>query len=341
MQCIDIFFNQLRGMKNFNLNVVFCYFLIGLSIFCVTANCFSSMGKAPVNNSVTNVSNNSVAIDVPCPLFPGCPGGLTIPMPPFLEMSDTSIKEEISQVNLGMSGMFEGSGKYSGMIQIPSGPFTMGNPQRLGRPDEQPTHDVFLNDFYIAKREVTVREYCRFLNNQGEASVDGSPRIRLDDPTCPVIKDGALFVSKAGFSDRPVTHVSWHGAMDYALWAGGRLPTSAEWEKAALYTTTNPPPDNLELPSEDGAAPVNEASAGTLGVTGFAGNVWEWCHDWYQKDYYSQGAMTNPLGPPLGQDKVIRGGSWASPEASRRVKNRHKAAPRGFYRTVGFRIVKE
>ncbi len=280
-------------------------------------------------------------VECACPLLPGCPGGGTVPLPPFLGAESRQSETKTPKVSISVSGMLDGTGKYSGMLLIPAGPFLMGSPERTGRVDERPAHEVVINDFYIAKREVTVREFCRFLNNQGESCSDGTLRIKLDDSACPVWKDGALYSSKPGFLDRPVTHVSWYGAMDYAVWAGGRLPTSAEWEKAALYTTTNEPTDNVSLPGEESTVSVNQASPGVMGVTGFAGNVWEWCHDWYQKDYYAQGASTNPLGPPLGQEKIVRGGSWAAPEASRRIKNRHKASPRGFYRTVGFRIVKE
>jgi formylglycine-generating enzyme required for sulfatase activity len=71
------------------------------------------------------------------------------------------------------------------------------------------------------------------------------------------------------------------------------------------------------------------------------GNVWEWCWDWYADDYYGKSVVDNPTGPPLGKEKVIRGGSWASPEASKRIRNVHMADPNGYFRTVGFRIVKD
>ena len=320
------------------LTVFFCLvFTISLVLLVSVRNSVASTGKF---SSVFSTSGGSSAESL-CPLLPGCPGGLSVPLPPFLGTENNTTRNDSPKIDVNISGLVEGTGKYAGMALIPSGSYAMGSPERTGRVDERPVHDVFLNDFYIGKREVTVREFCRFLNNQGDSCADGASRIKLDDPNCPILKDGALYSSKPGFFDKPVTHVSWYGAMDYAVWAGGRLPTSAEWEKAALFTSTNPPADVVAMPTEETAVSVGQAAPGAIGVTGFAGNVWEWCHDWYQKDYYSQGAQTNPLGPPLGQEKIIRGGSWAAPEASRRIKNRHKAAPRGFYRTVGFRIVKE
>ncbi len=328
-------------MKISRLTTTLFYSLALLATLFDSRLCFSSARDSRPKLPVSVVSMISATSLSDCPVLPGCPGGLPVPLPPFLEKQDKEMTGDASRSGSIVTGMIEGSGKYAGMLVIPSGQFLMGSSEKSGRIDERPNHDVFINDFYMAKREVTVREFCRFLNSQGENCLDGSPRIKLEDPTCPVTREGALFVSKPGYSDRPVTHVSWYGAMDYAVWAGGRLPTSAEWEKAALLTTMSPPQDNLSLPLEQASVAVNQASEGAMGVTGFAGNVWEWCHDWYQKDYYSQGGKTNPLGPPLGQEKVIRGGSWAAPEASKRIRNRHKASPRGFYRTVGFRIVKE
>ncbi|MEJ2717282.1 MAG: SUMF1/EgtB/PvdO family nonheme iron enzyme [Deltaproteobacteria bacterium] len=227
------------------------------------------------------------------------------------------------------------------MVLVPAGPFEMGKPSTKGRVDEQPIHKVYLKDFYIGRHEVTVKDYCRFLNTKGPIGKNKRPRVKLSSPFCPVSRKGDVFLPKKGTANRPMICVSWYGAADYARWAGGRLPTAAEWEKAALLSTVYPPRDYLTILTRKSSVPVSIAVPGIRGITGLIGNVWEWCSDWYQRDYYAQSPRSNPVGPSLGDEKEIRGGSWASPEASRRRRNRHRAPPQGYYRTVGLRIVKD
>jgi iron(II)-dependent oxidoreductase len=274
-----------------------------------------------------------------CPVLPGCPSGPSVPLPPTVSrLADPKVHAPAVDEN----SVSEGTGKYKGMVLVPAGTFDMGSRSGEGRHDEHPIHRVYLKEFYIAKHEVTVREFCDFLNAQGENSRDGLPRVKLENPDCPVAKkSGNYFQPKPGLADKPMTCVSWNGAADYAQWAGGRLPTAAEWEKAALVTTPYPPSDYLTTLPRDGSVEVQIADPGIRGLAGMVGNVWEWCSDWYAADYYEQSPSSNPPGPSLGQEKEIRGGSWASPEASKRPRNRHSAFPRGYFRTVGFRIVKD
>ncbi len=299
----------------------------------IAAGPVAATTPSPVRNGAPSFT------DVPeCPLLPGCPDGPPMPLPPVIER-EPETKGSAPVVN--GNGLKDGTGKYLGMVLIPAGRFDMGSPKRQGRVDERPVHTVFVKDFYMAKQEVTAKEFCEFLNQDGATSRDGRERVRLDDPSCPIMRQGNVFRPKVGFEAHPIVCVSWQGAADYAEWQGGRLPTSAEWEKAALLTTSVRPEDALAVPSEEGTVAVSLAAAGLRGVTGMAGNVWHWCSDWYERDYYTKSPLTNPTGPSLGQEKVIRGGSWASVEASRRIQNQHKAAPQGFYRTVGFRIAKD
>ncbi len=227
------------------------------------------------------------------------------------------------------------------MIHIPVGPFLMGSPEGEGRLDERPQHRVLVKGFYIGKHEVTAAEYCRFLNERGLTGKSGIPRVKLDAAECPVERNGESYRPKPGMDELPMACVSWHGARAYARWIGARLPTAAEWEKAAVVLTPQPPGDYLTVLPRKSSVPVRIAAPGKAGARGFVGNVWEWCSDWYDPEYYANSPTSNPPGPPLGDEKVIRGGSWASAESSRRISNRHKAPPSGRFGTVGFRIVRD
>ena len=273
-----------------------------------------------------------------CPLLPELPGGLSIPLPPGQRKESpappTAPAMEAPQLE-------EGQGNYEGMLFVPAGAFEMGSPEGKGRPDERPPHRVFLKPYFISRTEVTAREYCKFLNSQGENSKDRFPRVKLDLPDCPVVKERGRFQPKEGFADTPMVCVSWYGAADYARWVGGRLPTSAEWERAAKLSTSQPPADLIfagaiePSTAANGRAPVARAAGSMLG------DVWQWCADWYSPDYYTQSLSENPLGPERGEDRVIRGGSRYSAACSTRIENIHNACPRGYYRSVGFRIVKD
>lgn len=273
------------------------------------------------------------------PLLPSLPFGLSVPLPPTPE-DERDNKMTVSHPYA--RGLMEGMGHYSGMVLIPGGEFEMGSPEGQGRLDERPTRKVILKDYYIAKYETTCQEFCDFLNSKGAySSRDGSLRIKLNQPDCPIHKCGKIYKPKAGEENKPVVYVSWYGAQEYAAWAGGRLPTSAEWEKAALFTSRYPIPDNLGMPMESASVDVSESLSGRQGVTGMLGNVWEWCSDWYPQDRRYEPTNDNPEGPATGNEKVIRGGSWASTDASKRIQNIHRAYPGGYYKTVGFRIVKD
>lgn len=325
-------------------NITIALIILSNSIFAVADQRTGEQGKSPLDHTDFGVQNSLMMAptyqegEFSFPLLPSCPFGPTVPIPPLPEQRVSPQRRDQSPETANVA---EGIGKYKGMILIPAGPFEMGSPEETGRPDEKPLHTVYLGEFYVSKYEVTNTEFCKFLNRKGEISSDGLPSLRIDDPSSPVTKVNGSFQPKPGFADRPVTHVSWYGASDYAQWAGGRLPTSAEWEKAAIYTSTKDAPDDISLPTQEQSTPVYVATPGAFGITGIEGNVWEWCSDWYSRDYYALSPSQNPLGPSLGQEKIIRGGSWAAPVSSMRIKNIHKAVPRGYYRTVGFRIVKD
>jgi formylglycine-generating enzyme required for sulfatase activity len=200
--------------------------------------------------------------------------------------------------------------------------------------NEQPLHAVALNAFWIDRTEVTNAQFATFLNERGNQEEGGATWLRLKGLDCLVEQVDGEFRSKSGYADHPVIEVTWYGAAAYCEWAGARLPTEAEWEYAARgpenrlfpwgndfdgtkvnYCDANCEQDWADEAVDDGyglTAPVGSFPTGAswCGALGLAGNVWEWVADWYDGNYYERSPIQNPLGPEVGDMKVLRGGSW-------------------------------
>ena len=266
------------------------------------------------------------------------------------------------------------------MVYVPAGEFLMGssdedinwileqswcsNCERDWFLNEQPEHDVYLDKYWIYKYEVTNTQFAAFLNaegNQGEGiftwftEIPGQGKIQLQ---------GSDWVVDSGYADHPVVSVNWYGAQAYCEWAGGRLPTEAEWEKAAKgadgrifswgdtditglkanYCDVNCDLSWKDSNQDDGykkTAPVGSFSAGAspYGALNMAGNVWEWVADLYVEDYYISSPLTNPTGPGSGNDRVLRGGSWYFGVISLHASSRDGADPINSWDFAGFRCV--
>lgn len=231
------------------------------------------------------------------------------------------------------------------MVLVPAGPFTMGSDE--GLPNERPVHTVALDAYYIDQYEVTLSRYRRFLE---EAKQESPPT--WDD-------EAAVTVG-----DRPAIGMRWGAAAAYCQWAGKRLPTEAEWEKAARGIDGRRYPWGEMQPFIDIAnynrglwvseaitlAPVTsgldgmsvrhgltEGGKSPFGLSHMAGNAAEWVADWYGRDYYQKSPAQNPTGPATGEKRVIRGGSWADLPVALRVTARLSAEPDFEDRTIGFR----
>lgn len=231
------------------------------------------------------------------------------------------------------------------MIKIPAGEFVMGDND--GPRNERPEHKVWLDAYYIDQFEVTMILYQKFLDET------------FYEPP-PLWDDAAAFE----VGDRPAIGMSWQGAYDYCKWVGKRLPTEAEWEKAARGTDGRRYPWGHMQPFVDIAnynrgVWVSEKitlRAVTAGVEGMsirhglkqggkspyglfhmAGNAEEWVSDWYDRNYYENSPERNPTGPEEGYAKVLRGGSWVSAPAALRVTSRAKAELEFQDLTIGFR----
>lgn len=184
----------------------------------------------------------------------------------------------------------------SELILISAGEFTMGSPEGEGEPGEHPQHNVYLDAYYIGKYEVTNKQFAKFVN-ETSYQAQGS------------WKD----YYKSGTEDHPVVSVTWNDATAYCQWANLRLPTEAEWEKAARGTDGRKYPWGNEwdasrcnnysvdgLPS--GPKPVGSFPSGAspYGCLDMVGNAWEWCSDWYLPNYYQNSPSINPKGPSRG-----------------------------------------
>ncbi|MBI3606590.1 MAG: SUMF1/EgtB/PvdO family nonheme iron enzyme [Nitrospirae bacterium] len=231
------------------------------------------------------------------------------------------------------------------MVVIPEGPFIMGSNDGAG--NERPERKVYLDQYAIDKFEVTIGRYAKFLGGAKHAS----PSAWDDDS-----------VTAAG--DRPAVGLSWLDAEAYCKWAGKRLPTEAEWEKAARGTDGRRYPWGHMQPFVDIAnynrgvwvsdavtlAPVasgvqgmsvrhgtKEGGKSPYGLYQMAGNAAEWVADWYDREYYQKSPERNPKGPAEGDKRVIRGGSWNDPPSGIRTTVRVSAEPDFQDRTVGVR----
>ena len=222
------------------------------------------------------------------------------------------------------------------MVYVPAGDFVMGSPETEGEDQERPQRRVYLDAFWIDRTEVTNAQYRACM----EAGV-------CDRPKCG---------QPAGFGapDQPVVCVSWNQAYTYCRWVGARLPSEAEWEKAARgvsgrrYPWGDQPPtcDLAILSDESGLGcgrgspwPVGSRPAGAspYGALDMAGNVWEWVADSYLSDYYSQAPQRNPPGPDFGIGHVVRGGSYLNLASALRSASRLGNPALNAYDSLGYR----
>jgi formylglycine-generating enzyme required for sulfatase activity len=239
-------------------------------------------------------------------------------------------KASVAASQSGKAGIIGKDG--APMVLVIAGEFTMGD-RLFG-----PVHRVYLDAFYMDQYEVRASLYAEFIK---AANREKPYNWRLMDRQA----DG----------DRPVIGVDWYDAEAYCRWAGKRLPTEAEWEKAARWTDGRTYPwGNGRLDKTkasynwDGKrrwegyrtlSPVGSYEAGKspYNIYDLAGNVWEWVADWYDRDAYKNSPTRNPQGPPAGEFKVFRGGSALSHSADVTAALRNRGSPTGRAITIGFR----
>ena len=302
------------------------------------------------------------------------------------------------------------------MVLVAAGEFEMGDSFGEGASDELPVHDVYLDAYYIDVHEVTNQQYADALNwawdqgglihvSSGAVYKYGGTTYGYCDTTTSssysrIEWDGNIFTVTAGKEDHPMVRVSWYGAVAFSNWRstmegrtpcydlstwtcnfdadGFRLPTEAEWEKAAgwdpdlayhfrfgehtdgcgyncldgqraNYWDSGDPFETGPYPwttpvgyydgSDHGGTYQTQDAQSYYGCRDMSGNVWEWCHDWYDSGYYSSSPYDNPTGPGSGTYRVLRGGSWAYNPLGCRSAGRYGGYPDTRHNVNGFRCV--
>jgi len=247
------------------------------------------------------------------------------------------------------------SGDETVMVYVPAGEFVMGSSPADGDDNEQPQHIVTLDAYWIDAHEITNAQFAAFLNEADNQTEGGTTWLRTNDENIHIQQNGNEWGPSPGYEDHPVIGVNWYGARAYCLWYGARLPTEAEWEKAArgtngqLYPWGNTPPSCdlgnywVEDSCVDDTTAVGSYMAGRspFGALDMAGNVWEWVSDWYEGNYYTNSPTVNPLGPQSGSTKVIRSGSWSNLGSFARAGFRGFFDPANMNYNVGFRCAQD
>jgi formylglycine-generating enzyme required for sulfatase activity len=220
------------------------------------------------------------------------------------------------------------------LVSIPAGFFLMGS--NVGQDNEQPVHRAWVDNFLLAACQVTNAEYIRFLRD-----TKSLPPPFWNDPNF-------------NHPEQPVVGVSWFEAVGYCEWLSAetglrfRLPTEAEWERAArggregaLFPWGDSPPESLPDYADrwtTGPDPVGRAAPNEFGLFNMCDNVHEWCSDWYAPDYYAVSPDRNPRGPETGGRRSSRGGSWRHHTKISRCAARSSVPPDFKYADYGFRV---
>ncbi len=237
------------------------------------------------------------------------------------------------------------------MALVPAGEFQMGS--ESGSSDEQPVQTIFLEDFYIDLYEVTNALFAEFLNKMGNGQEEGVAWLDASEEGARIHQVGGIWQADGGYSDHPAIEVNWYGARAYCAWRGARLPTEAEWEKAArggLVSLSYPWGDESPVCTvgDDTGAQFASCGGGTVEVGSFApngyglfdmaGNVWEWVNSLYNS--YPYRADDGREDSQTSGTRVLRGGSWNNNPFNLRTAYRSYYEPVNADNDVGFRCAR-
>lgn len=281
-----------------------------------------------VGFSIANLSKAIPSTQIP-PVIEGTP---IIETPTLATIMTAPASSTLPSTNIGSPIESEG------MMYIPSGEFLMGS--ETGETNELPVHKVYLDAYWIDKYEVTNAAYKRC----------------VDDDKCSPPSDGSIYLIQSNygipeFNDYPVTYVNWNMAKTYCEWRKDRLPTEAEWEKAArgIDQRTYPWGESIACANANfGDCLFHPTKVGSYfqgvspyGVYDMSGNVWEWVNDWYDEKYYEYSPSSNPQGPAFGQYHILRGGAWHLSDYYVRVTSRNSDERATTLAYFGFRCARD
>ena len=239
------------------------------------------------------------------------------------------------------------------MVLVPAGEFLMGSDSWSG--SEKPAHAVYLESYYIDQYEVSNTAFAAFLNevgNQIEGVAGKAHWVEESDEDLRIHRVDGAWQPDEGWEKHPMNEVTWFGARAFCEWREARLPSEAEWEKAARGTDGRTYPWGEAEPACEMAnfkgcyntsVPVDSYPdwVSPYGAFNMAGNVHEWTNDWYGENYYANSPYENPAGPENGDYKVFRGGSWFNGNFNTRTTYRYPKLPVLTYMANGFRCAKD
>lgn len=313
---------QLLQKKNLN-RLWLAFGVVGIVFTGVLIGWLARGDKTTEVPPTTTPSSTSIPINTTIPSVTINPTATRTPFP------TATPKLDIGSTMTGNDGMT--------LLYVPAGEFTMGS--ETGKDEEKPIHTIYLDGFWIDQTEVTNRQYALCVT-AGQCispnETDSSLR--------------SIYYGNSEFDEYPVIYVNWNMAKTYCEWAGRRLPTEAEWEKAARGMDERTYPWGEDISCNEANYDPKDSCFGDTTIAGnftsgespygvydMAGNVWEWVSDWYSETYYQDSPLSNPLGPDSGQYRVLRGGSFDSSTSGVRTTNRYRYEPTYTLLSIGFR----